>query len=242
MHRRRCIARPDCPLGNDRDEALRTFDGLLASIDADPLGSNGDREVTQGLAAIGVIAPLYDNVDGWPILRRVLQLGLLGIGDGFLVLADLYTDRGNDGRFTSNSNDAIYAVNCIDRPVDGGAAQARAAVPTLEQTSPRFGAYLAWSSLPCATWPIEPVDVPRVITADGAAPILVVGTTRDPATPYSWSERLASQLSSGVLLTYEGDGHTAYRRGTPASTPTSTASCSTAHRPRRAPAARDAST
>ena len=37
----------------------------------------------------------------------------------------------------------------------------------------------------------------------------VVGTTRDPATPYKWAKSLASQLSSGTLLTYEGDGHTA---------------------------------
>jgi pimeloyl-ACP methyl ester carboxylesterase len=207
-----CVARPDCPLGGDAAEALGTFDALLAEIDAEPLSSSDGRDVTQGLASIGVIAPLYDSVDGWPILRRVLQLGLAGIGDGFLLLADFYTDR-EGGRFTSNSNDVIYAVNCLDRPSAGGADEARAAAPVLEGTSPRFGAYLAWSALPCDTWPVEPVGAPGVITADGAPPILVVGTTRDPATPYAWSERLASQLSSGVLLTYEGDGHTAYRRG-----------------------------
>ena len=207
-----CVPRPDCPLGNDRETALETFDALLAEIDSEPLGSSGDREVTQGLASIGVIAPLYDNVNGWPILRRVLQLGLAGIGDGFLALADLYTDR-EDGRFVSNSNDAIYAVNCIDRPAQGGADAARAAVPALEQASPRFGSYIAWGALPCATWPVAPIGEPEAITAEGAPPILVVGTTRDPATPYSWSQRLADQLSSGVLLTHDGDGHTAYKRG-----------------------------
>jgi pimeloyl-ACP methyl ester carboxylesterase len=208
-----CVPRPDCPLGSDRDEALATFDALLTSIDSQPLDSSDDRDVTQSLAVLGVIAPLYDNVDGWPILRRVLQLGLAGIGDGFLALADVYTDRARDGRFTSNSNDVIYAVNCLDRPASGGADEARAAATVLEQASPRFGPFAAWSALPCGTWPVEPVDAPRVIAADGAPPILVVGTTRDPATPYAWSERLAGQLSSGVLLTYEGDGHTAYRRG-----------------------------
>ena len=189
-----------------------------------------------------MIAPLYDSVDGWPGPRRVPRAGLEGVGDGFLALADLYTDRGRDGRFTSNSNDVIYAVNCIDRPAQAGADQARAATPALQQASPRFGAYLAWSSLPCATWPVQPVDAPHVITADGAPPILVVGTTRDPATPDSWSERLASQLLSGVLLTYDWRRAQApIAEAASASTPTSTASSSTArHRP-KAPAARERS-
>jgi hypothetical protein len=41
----------------------------------------------------------------------------------------------------------------------------------------------------------------------------VIGTTGDPATPYESAEALASQLESGVLLTREGDGHTAYLSG-----------------------------
>jgi len=41
----------------------------------------------------------------------------------------------------------------------------------------------------------------------------VLGTTRDPATPYQWAVNLASQLKSGRLLTRDGDGHTAYLRG-----------------------------
>ncbi len=51
------------------------------------------------------------------------------------------------------------------------------------------------------------------ITADGAAPILVIGTTNDPATPYEWSVALAEQLSSGVLITRVGEGHTGYNKG-----------------------------
>ena len=41
----------------------------------------------------------------------------------------------------------------------------------------------------------------------------MVGTTRDPATPYRWARALASDLSSGVLLGWNGDGHTAYGEG-----------------------------
>ena len=54
---------------------------------------------------------------------------------------------------------------------------------------------------------------PAPATAEGSRPILVVGTTRDPATPYEWAQTVAGTLDSGRLLTYEGDGHTAYRRG-----------------------------
>ena len=63
---------------------------------------------------------------------------------------------------------------------------------------------------------------PRRLRAEGAAPIVVIGTTRDPATPYAWAVALADQLESGVLVTYEGDGHTGYTTATPASTPRST--------------------
>ena len=62
-------------------------------------------------------------------------------------------------------------------------------------------------------WPYPPTGVREPITADGAAPIVVVGTTNDPATPYEWSVSLADQLSSGVLITRVGEGHTGYNKG-----------------------------
>jgi hypothetical protein len=86
-------------------------------------------------------------------------------------------------------------------------------LPSFEKASPVFGEGLAWASLNCGYWPVRNTGEPHRIEAKGAAPILVVGTTRDPATPYPWAQSLASQLSSGTLLTYVGDGHTAYGRG-----------------------------
>ena len=72
-----------------------------------------------------------------------------------------------------------------------------------------FGAALMWGSLPCAYWPVRPTALMRV-RETGAPPILVVGTTRDPATPFRWAQALAHDLKSGVLLGWDGDGHTAY--------------------------------
>ncbi|MFM7596859.1 MAG: alpha/beta hydrolase, partial [Actinomycetota bacterium] len=74
---------------------------------------------------------------------------------------------------------------------------------------PEISRYLAWSVLPCSTWPVHVDHAPGPVRAAGAAPILVIGTTHDPATPYAWARSLARQLDSGVLLTREGDGHTA---------------------------------
>jgi hypothetical protein len=62
-------------------------------------------------------------------------------------------------------------------------------------------------------WPYPATGVREPIAAEGAAPIVVVGTTNDPATPYEWSVSLAEQLASGVLVTRVGEGHTGYNKG-----------------------------
>jgi pimeloyl-ACP methyl ester carboxylesterase len=79
--------------------------------------------------------------------------------------------------------------------------------------APHFGSLIAYGDLACAYWPVPPTGRPAPLHATGAPPILVIGTTRDPATPYSWAKALASQLDSGVLLSYNGDGHTVYGEG-----------------------------
>ena len=84
---------------------------------------------------------------------------------------------------------------------------------TFAAQAPTWGAMLAWGSLVCVYWPNQPTDAPKAISAPGSGPILVVGTTRDPATPYEWAVNLSKELSDGHLLTYDGDGHTAYRQG-----------------------------
>ncbi len=107
----------------------------------------------------------------------------------------------------------IYAVNCLDRPDLTSVAQAKAEEPEYKAASPRFGSFLLWGSLVCANWPVKAEDKPHPIRAAGAKPIMVVGTTRDPATPYEWAVGLAHQLDSGVLVTRDGDGHTGYKAG-----------------------------
>ncbi|HEY8456820.1 MAG TPA: alpha/beta hydrolase [Actinopolymorphaceae bacterium] len=207
-----CVQGGECPLGSSRAEAYRRLDSLLARIDRTPLPTGEERELTQSLAVTGIVMPLYLK-EYWPRLRVALAAALNGDGSRLLTLADEYAERQPDGRYRSNSGEAIYAVNCLDRPDLSSLKEAVAEEPAFRKASPRFGPFILWGSLTCAEWPVKPTGKPGPLRAVGSKPILVIGTTRDPATPYEWSVRLADQLASGVLLTREGDGHTAYMQG-----------------------------
>ncbi|MFF5766594.1 alpha/beta hydrolase [Streptomyces tanashiensis] len=208
-----CIRKPDCPLGTESVAAAgAAMKKFFRDVDAAPLPTGESRALGESLATTGVIAAMYDE-GAWPQLREALSRAKDGDGSGLLALADSYYEREPDGTY-ANLMFANAAVNCLDLPpAFTGPADVEKAVPSFEKASPIFGEGLAWAALNCTYWPTPPTGHPHRIAAEGAAPILVVGTTRDPATPYHWAQSLAEQLSSGTLLTYEGDGHTAYGRG-----------------------------
>ncbi|MFI6321566.1 alpha/beta hydrolase [Nonomuraea sp. NPDC050556] len=174
---------------------------LLRRTDRSPLEGGGARPVTESLATLGTLTPLYDRTT-WPQLTQALDQAAHGDGSLLLRNADNLVGRQEDGTYT-NQTEANMAVNCIDGPYPN----------TIPAAPGPFASFFLWSALPCTYWPAKPALTPRRVQAHGAPPILVVGTTRDPATPYAWSRALASELDSGVLLTYEGDGHTAYFNG-----------------------------
>ncbi|PZU27045.1 MAG: alpha/beta hydrolase, partial [Microbacterium sp.] len=132
--------------------------------------------------------------------------------DMAFMLADFYNGRIGVGSYQDNSTEAFRAYNCMDYPLDTTQADKDAADALIQQKAPTIAPY--WDGVDvCESWPYPPTGVRERITADGAAPIVVVGTTNDPATPYAWSQSLAEQLSSGVLITREGEGHTGYNKG-----------------------------
>ncbi|MGX1368411.1 pimeloyl-ACP methyl ester carboxylesterase [Streptomyces canus] len=213
-----CVQQPDCPLGGKGTpsaEVGRNLKAFFRKLDAHPIptGDADGRTLGEALATTGVIAAMYDE-SSWAQLREALTSAMKKRdGAGLLVLADSYYERDGDGRY-SNLMSANAAVNCLDlSPAYDRPEQVERAVPAFEKASPVFGAGLAWASLSCAYWPVGATGEPHRIEARGARPIVVVGTTRDPATPYRWARGLATQLTSARLLTYEGDGHTAYGRG-----------------------------
>ncbi|MCX3061908.1 alpha/beta hydrolase [Streptomyces beihaiensis] len=211
-----CVRRSDCPLGTGTTaQATTRLKTFFTHLDRTPLptGDPDGRKLGEALATTGVIAAMYDE-GAWPQLREALTAAMRKKdGAGLLALSDSYYERDPDGEY-ANLMSANAAVNCLDEPPSFTTPQqVESALPDFEKASPVFGEGLAWSALNCAYWPVKPTGRPHRITAKGAAPIVVVGTTRDPATPYPWAKSLASQLASGHLLTYEGDGHTAYGRG-----------------------------
>lgn len=209
-----CLEGEECPLGDsdtDVDAGIDRLERFFEKVDDHPLSTDGgSRKLHQAEAKSGLASALY-NHGYWPFLRHALDGAFAGDGTELLRLADLLSGRRPDGSYT-NLMEANMAINCVDQPmpeeVDAYANAARQA----DKVAPHFGEFVVWGSLPCAFWPV-PADKGITIDGSGAPPILVVGTTRDPATPYAWAEALAQQLDSGVLLTREGDGHTAYRQG-----------------------------
>jgi pimeloyl-ACP methyl ester carboxylesterase len=207
-----CIDSTDsCFLGSTVDEGLATIRDLLDQVDREPLPTGTDRELQVGNAFYGVVTPLY-NRDYWYILSGALKQAMGGDGSALLQLSDLYASRGPEG-YEDNSTEAIFAINCLDDPSAIPFSRVAQEYDVFEEASPTFGRVFAWSLTGCNGLQAESTVEAPEIRAEGAAPIVVIGTTRDPATPYAWAEALADQLESGVLLSRDGDGHTGYNSG-----------------------------
>jgi pimeloyl-ACP methyl ester carboxylesterase len=208
---RHCVSEGGCPLGGSVRAAQQRLLGLLGRIDAEPLPAEPGRPLTVGHAVLGLWLPLYAP-ELWPTLTGALDSALAGDGGPLMRMADFYASRGPHG-YTDNSFEALYAVNCLDHPFAFTAERIRRLLPRFVDASPVFGELFAWGMLGCGDWPVRPdAGLPR-IDAPGAPPIVVVGTTGDPATPYQWAVALADQLRSGVLVTHVGNGHTGFGRG-----------------------------
>ncbi|MCZ2404163.1 alpha/beta fold hydrolase [Paenarthrobacter sp. Z7-10] len=206
-----CLAHPKCPVSGTPEEAVQQIRDLNASYVDNPKQTQQGRLLTAGEFNNALAVAMY-STDLWDPLKSALTDAFAGDSSSMLALADYSADRDPNGTYSSNTAFAFNAVNCLDYPMTTDVAAMRADEKKLESISPTFGKTLSYSGLTCKDWPFKPVDKPHKISAEGAAPILVVGTTRDPATPYSWAVALSNQLSSGVLLTWNGDGHTAYGR------------------------------
>lgn len=206
-----CVEAGGCFLGESVDAGTRRIREFLDDVESGPLPGSGGRELAVGNAVLGIWAPLYSKAY-WPILDGALEAAFGGNGAALLALSDAYTSRGPDG-YVDNSLEALYAVNCLDHDDAIPADQVPARIAEFEAAAPTFGAIFAFGLASCSQWPVHTGRVPEPIHARGAAPILVVGTTRDPATPLRWAEALARQLESGILVRRDGDGHTGYNAG-----------------------------
>ncbi|MQY16282.1 Carboxylesterase A [Streptomyces sp. RB5] len=198
----------DCPTGTGgaagRDRLLAFLDGL----ESEPLPTADGRELTATDAVLGIAAALYSE-ESWPYLTQALQEAEQGRGDVLMALADFYLDRDDKGHY-ANSTSSGTAITCADTTERFTIPQARARAAEFAREAPVFGPLLGWSLLTCTDWPLDGESAHPEVSAPGAAPILVIGNTGDPATPYEGAGHMADELGVGVELTYHGEGHGAY--------------------------------
>lgn len=196
-----------CPIADNPRGAIAAEieRGRLAPV----TGPDG-RQATAGWVLWGVILSLYSQ-SFWQYLGPAIED--LSQGDAFLIfaLADTYASRDEQGNY-SNQFDAFNAINCVDSEYPS-IEEIRALQSQWREKYPMFGASLATGLLPCAVWPAEKDPYPTG-PYTGEAPLVVVGTVGDPATPYESTQKLADMLGNSVVVTWEGEGHTAYSETT----------------------------
>jgi pimeloyl-ACP methyl ester carboxylesterase len=201
-----------CFLGKDVPSVEHTISTLLDQIASTPLPTSDGRRLTAGNAFYGIAATLY-NRGYWILLSSALRSALGGDGTVLMKLADAYAERNADGTFQSNFLEAFYDISCLDDPSFVPYPKVPAQFPAFDRASPVFGRVYAWGLTACEGFALRSDETTPPIHARGARPIVVIGTTRDPATPYRWAVALAHQLDSGVLVSRDGDGHTGYHQG-----------------------------
>jgi len=208
-----CVDKGNCPLGDSVDAGMASLRGFLKQMDTRPLPLSDPyvKRLTEGWASLGVASPMYDPSQ-WGDLTDALRQAFAGHGDPLMKLADEYAERTSQGAYVGNLMQVIFAVNCLDRSDVKALTHYESEARSLTAEAPTWGPFLAWSTVPCGYWPVPANNAPKKIAAAGSGPIVLVGTTRDPATPYKWAQGLASELQNGHLITYNGDGHTAYMR------------------------------
>ncbi|MEV0384399.1 alpha/beta hydrolase [Nonomuraea sp. NPDC050643] len=202
-----CVAQ-SCELGADPAAAEKAVETLLEGLKTKPL-KVGDRELTYGLAQLAVITPLYAK-QTWSMLEQGAAAAIKGNGTALLALADAYTGRRPDGTYSTMMT-SLTAINCADNAERPTAAETAKVNERVKKIFPILS--LDGSTGTCAHWPVKGDNAAKRIDATGSAPIVVIGGKGDPATPYQWATKLTDQLKTGVLVTYEGEGHGAYLSG-----------------------------
>jgi pimeloyl-ACP methyl ester carboxylesterase len=193
-------------------EGMKAVARLLTTVGEHPIRNTDGRMLGSATLATAIYGDLYDPSQ-WSDLNALFASVQHGEAGTAFASSDSYNDRSTDGTYYDNSVEAGVAINCLEEGGNSNRSAMRRDAAALKKDAPVLGIYDAFNGITCGEWPYGPVAFPDPVTARGAAPILIVGSTGDPATPYAQAKALAHQLASGVLVTYHGDGHTAYNKG-----------------------------
>jgi pimeloyl-ACP methyl ester carboxylesterase len=206
-----CARDEDCAFHHD-GAPRAALDRLRARVERAPIVDDDGRSLGPTQFDLALVAPLYAGADGYTLLAEALADAEDGDPGALLSLFDEYVGRDADGRYAPDWA-AFLAISCLDGP-ELSAAALPAFVARAEREAPVFGRSTIGLTQACASWPVPPVMTdPTPVRAPGAAPIVVIGTTGDPATPLPWAEGLATELGSGRLVTVEGSAHTSSLAG-----------------------------
>ncbi|MFF4904762.1 alpha/beta hydrolase [Streptomyces sp. NPDC001260] len=199
-----------CPIGDNAQDVKDRIAKLLTDLDKKPIPGIFPRQLTQTAATNGIAQSLYSK-DFWQYLTEGLQEAYDGDGKILMALSDSMNGRSENGEY-SNITAANIAINCADDKARYDAAYVQHKLPEFRAASPLFGDFLAWSMAGCTDWAVAGAADHPDVSAAGSAPILVVGNTGDPATPYEGAKKMVNALGKGVgvELTYKGQGHGAY--------------------------------
>ena len=209
-----CAPRRTCPWHGSASAVLTGINRLLAQIERTPMNNPEGLDLVQAEALGAIFYSMYSPTI-WPTLRLALTQAKGGNGGGLQSIANYAADRTGPNTYGSNMASAFPAISCWDTPAAPDAAGLRAAAAAWSRgvPVPDMAQAMAWGNAPCSQWFGHTTRAPAPATSTTTAPILIVGTTYDPATPYVWAQALSRQLTTSTLLTYRGDGHTAYGNG-----------------------------
>ena len=193
---------------------LKEIMKLLAESTTKPLQNKSGRKAMQSLIITAIAQTLYNSDSGWKELRKLLDQAITsGNPDGIFKSADRYNNRDSSGNYYSNQNDISVMITCLDWPEVRSVKKLIADESIFRKASPVFGPYLSLASLSCKYWKAKPMSPVIKLNNINTDPILVIGVTADPATPFKWAQILTKSFTNAKLLTLKGEGHTGHNRG-----------------------------
>lgn len=187
------------------------FDDLVAAMNRVPLPAPGathpDPVRGDDVLRVATFA-MYSRYD-WTPLSKALRQAATGDASLMRDLLDAYTGRAPDGTYQATG--AYFAVSAQDHRLPRDVQDYVGDVRHQYAMFPHQWQYAFGQDLEYAVYDQPQKDVFRgpFRNPAGAAPVLVIAGTHDPATPYQWGRRLVAQLGNARLLTYRADGHVA---------------------------------
>jgi pimeloyl-ACP methyl ester carboxylesterase len=207
-----CSKKANCPLPAGEGAAIAEMQKLFEIAAKKPLSAKSSkRTLSETMMVLGAASAMYDSATGWPKLRKAIAQAQKGYGDQFLMLADEYTGRQSDGIYPNNEFDSGAVIDCLDVDEPRTVDQIRGDAKSFAEQAPLFGPYLAYGGLTCKYFGQSQEE--SIVQTKTTNPIVVIGTTGDPATPFEWAQGLNKLLTNSVLVSLTGEGHTGQGQG-----------------------------